>query len=90
MPNSSDVIIANGKEIYKRLLGYVKPYWKAFIFAIIGMVIGQRIRTVTECLLLLLESPPLSTFLEFLEFVCHTVLIWSPLHWSAQLLDKLM
>jgi len=29
----------DGKAIYKRLLVYVKPYWKAFIFAVIGMAI---------------------------------------------------
>ncbi len=29
----------NGVRIYKRLLGYVKPYWKAFIVSVIGMVI---------------------------------------------------
>ena len=26
-----------GKKIYKRLLAYVKPYWKAFIISLIGM-----------------------------------------------------
>jgi len=39
MQKTPDIAEANGKEIYKRLLGYVKPYWKAFIFAIVGMVI---------------------------------------------------
>ncbi|MDH3326561.1 MAG: lipid A export permease/ATP-binding protein MsbA [Gammaproteobacteria bacterium] len=29
----------NGKAIYMRLLGYVKPYWKAFALSLIGMVI---------------------------------------------------
>lgn len=29
----------SGKEIYKRLLGYVKPYWKAFLLSMIGMLI---------------------------------------------------
>lgn len=29
----------DGVRIYKRLLGYVKPYWKAFVVSIIGMVI---------------------------------------------------
>ncbi|MDH5301542.1 MAG: lipid A export permease/ATP-binding protein MsbA [Gammaproteobacteria bacterium] len=27
----------DGKAVYRRLLGYVKPYWKAFIIVIIGM-----------------------------------------------------
>jgi len=39
MSKTSEVAVMNGKEIYKRLLTYVKPYWKAFIFAIVGMVI---------------------------------------------------
>ena len=39
MSKTSEVAAMNGKEIYKRLLTYVKPYWKAFVFAIIGMVI---------------------------------------------------
>lgn len=29
----------DGRQIYRRLLGYVKPYWKAFIVSVIGMVI---------------------------------------------------
>ncbi len=39
MSKTSEVAVMNGKEIYKRLLVYVKPYWKAFVFAIVGMAI---------------------------------------------------
>lgn len=28
----------DGKAIYKRLLSYVKPYWKAFVLSLIGML----------------------------------------------------
>ena len=29
----------NGAAVYRRLLGYVRPYWKAFALAILGMIL---------------------------------------------------
>jgi len=29
----------DGKALYKRLLGYVRPYWKAFLVSLVGMLI---------------------------------------------------
>lgn len=31
--------IESGKQVYSRLLSYVKPYWKVFIFVVIGMAL---------------------------------------------------
>ena len=31
----------DGVTVYRRLLGYVRPYWKIFLLAIAGMVRGQ-------------------------------------------------
>lgn len=35
---TQEVDSINGKAVYKRLLSYVKPYWVAFVFALIGML----------------------------------------------------
>mgnify|MGYP000423823335 CR=1 FL=1 len=37
--------ISSGKELYKRLLTYVKPYWKEFLAAIFAMIIFASTET---------------------------------------------
>ncbi len=39
MSSASNLELNSGRAVYRRLLGYVRPYWKAFILVIIGMVI---------------------------------------------------
>ncbi len=36
---SSPVLSVSGKEIYRRLIGYVKPYWRVFAISIAGMLV---------------------------------------------------
>jgi subfamily B ATP-binding cassette protein MsbA len=31
--------VASNREVYFRLLGYVRPYWRVFAIALIGMVL---------------------------------------------------
>ena len=30
---------ATDREVYLRLLGYVRPYWRMFLLALVGMVL---------------------------------------------------
>ncbi len=36
--NQPSTTTASSRELYFRLLGYIKPYWKAFSLAIVGMI----------------------------------------------------
>ncbi len=36
--SASEFDITSGRAVYRRLLSYVRPYWKAFILVILGMV----------------------------------------------------
>lgn len=29
----------NGRQVYRRLLGYAKPYWRVFVIAVLGMIL---------------------------------------------------
>lgn len=56
-PNSSD----SGWQIYKRLLTYVKPFWVAFLLAVLGNVIYAAASTgmaaAMEYVITALENP---------------------------------
>ncbi len=59
-------------QLYLRLMGYVRPYWRAFAISLLGMIIAAA----TEPLLPALLKPFLDgTFVQKDDFVMH----WAPL-----------
>lgn len=39
MTSQSETPSPNSVEIYRRLLGYVRPHWRVFVFSVIGMIL---------------------------------------------------